>query len=77
MYNRLPERVRQQARTAYRQFATNPTHPGLNFEHIQGTRAPIYSARVSEQYRVSGRKEDGDTIVWFWIGTHNEYEKLI
>lgn len=76
LYERLPWQVRKQAREAYSQFKQNPAHPGLNFERIHGTQALIYSARVSEQYRVLGRKED-DTMVWFWIGTHNEYEKLI
>lgn len=76
LYASLPERVRKQAREAYRQFHDNPAAPGLNFERIAGSRTPIYSARVSEQYRVLGRRED-DTIVWFWIGTHSDYDKLI
>ena len=37
---------------------------------------PIYSARVSKSYRAVGmRNEDG--IVWFWIGTHTDYDKLL
>lgn len=65
-----------QAREAFRLFNTNPAHPGLKFARIHGTQAPIYSLRFSEQCRVLGRKED-DTMVWFWIGTHNGYEELI
>ncbi|HEX6820084.1 MAG TPA: hypothetical protein VF120_17035 [Ktedonobacterales bacterium] len=76
LYLQLPQRVRKQAREAYRQFQVNPATPGLNFERIGGSRALIYSARVSEQYRVLGRRDD-DTIVWFWIGTHSDYDKLI
>jgi hypothetical protein len=38
---------------------------------------PLFSARVSEQCRVLGRNEGADTVVWFWIGTHQEYYKLL
>jgi hypothetical protein len=37
---------------------------------------PIYSARVSKNYRAVGvRNESG--IIWFWIGTHADYDKLL
>ena len=77
LYERLPDTVRRQARQAYRQFKSDSSTPGLNFERIHRAKSPIYSARVSEQYRVLGRKEDDETITWFWIGTHSEYDKLI
>lgn len=77
LYDALPERARRTADAAYAQFAADPNHPGLNFERIHGVKAPIFSARVSEQYRVLGRGEGSDTIVWFWIGTHQEYDKLL
>ena len=77
LYDKLPERIRQDANEAYAKFALNPNHPGLNFERIQGARAPLFSARVNEQFRVLGRGEGADTIVWFWIGTHQEYDKLL
>lgn len=35
-----------------------------------------WSVRVDENYRALGFEiEDG--IIWFWIGPHSEYEKLI
>jgi len=30
---------------------------------------------VSDGYRAVGIRT-GDTIVWFWIGSHNEFDKL-
>lgn len=37
---------------------------------------PIYSARVSKNYRAVGvRNESG--IIWFWIGPHADYDKLL
>jgi hypothetical protein len=71
----LPADVQEQARQAYRLFIENPYHPGLHFKSIHPTR-PIYSVRVGLNYRAVGARE-GDEIVWFWIGSHAEYNKLI
>jgi hypothetical protein len=71
----LPADVQEQARQAYRLFIENPHHPGLHFKPIHPTR-PIYSVRVGLNYRAVGTRE-GDEIVWFWIGSHAEYDKLI
>ena len=35
-----------------------------------------FSARVGISYRVTATL-DGDTVVWFWIGSHAEYDKLL
>ncbi len=76
LYDSLPESVQREADAAYRRFAENPDHPGLNFERIKGTKALLYSARVGRRHRaLAGR--DGDTWVWFWIGSHSEYDKLL
>ena len=39
-------------------------------------RSPVYSVRVSIDYRASGELDDGDTV-WFWIGHHQEYDRLL
>ncbi|MGH9637493.1 MAG: hypothetical protein ACRD72_21885 [Candidatus Angelobacter sp.] len=76
LYGRLPESVQREADEAYRRFSADPNYSGLNFERIQGTKAPLYSARVGLRHRaIAGR--DGDTWVWFWIGSHSEYDKLL
>jgi plasmid maintenance system killer protein len=77
LYEALPERIKRDADAAYARLAADPNHPGLNFERIQDSKSPLFSARVNEQYRVLGRGENEDTIVWFWIGTHQEYDKLL
>ncbi|MBV6393029.1 MAG: hypothetical protein KPEEDBHJ_02259 [Anaerolineales bacterium] len=71
----LPADVQNQARQAYRLFIENPYHPGLHFKPIHPTR-PIYSVRVGLNYRAVGARE-GDEIIWFWIGSHAEYNRLI
>ena len=40
------------------------------------TREPIYSVRVSFAYRALGLLE-GDEMIWFWIGTHAVYDRLL
>jgi hypothetical protein len=71
----LPSHVLEQARQAYRHFRNDPSHPGLRFKQVHSN-PPIYSARVGIGYRTVGALA-GDTIVWFWIGTHADYDKLL
>ena len=71
----LPAETRQQAREAYRLFRQNPAHPGLRFKKVFAD-PPTYSARVGIGYRAVGAL-DGDTIVWFWISSHGDYDKLL
>ena len=71
----LPANVRRQAREAYRLFRQDPSHPGLRFKKVHDD-PPIYSARVGIAYRAAGVL-DGDTVVWFWIGSHADYDKLL
>jgi len=74
-YACLPHSVQQQARKAYLMWQGNPCHPSLYFKRVDD-KEPIYSARVSNNYRVLGFLE-GDTVLWYWIGNHDEYERLL
>lgn len=71
----LPEEVREQARRAYRTWRANPKHPGLRFKPIQGHEG-LYSVRINIGWRALGRLE-GDTVTWFWIGSHADSDKFI
>ena len=74
-FSKLPEPVRQQARRAHRLFRQNPSHPSLALKKVDEEKN-TYSVRIGLGHRALGRM-DGDTIVWFWIGPHAEYERLI
>jgi len=74
-FARLPEDIQEQARRAYRLFRTDPTHPGLRFKKVEQNEN-VYSVRVGLGYRALGSLE-GSTILWFWIGSHADYERLI
>ena len=74
-FAQLASAIQRQARAAYRLFQQNPNHPSLRFRQVHPIR-PIYSARVGKDFRAVGVRE-GNTIVWFWIGPHEEYETLM
>ncbi|BAY66551.1 hypothetical protein NIES22_66900 [Calothrix brevissima NIES-22] len=71
----LPAQVQAQTRTAYRQFKKDPSYPSLRFKKVH-PELPIYSARISKSYRAVGQL-DGDTIIWFWVGSHAQYDMLL
>jgi hypothetical protein len=72
LYAALPVEVRTTADKNYALLKDNPQHPSLHFKKI----GSLWSARVGEQYRVLG-KDVEDGVLWFWIGTHADYDKLI
>ncbi len=74
-FSGLPDRIREQARTAYRLFQQNPFHPSLHFKQVHPSK-PIFSVRISREYRALGVMQT-DTIVWFWIGSHSDYDDLL
>jgi hypothetical protein len=71
----LPASVQAQAREAYIRFRADPSHPGLRFKQVHNP-PPTYSARIGIGYRAVGVL-DGDTVTWFWVGTHADYDRLL
>ena len=74
-FDALPERVQRSARRAHRQFLKDPRHPSLQFKQVHPTR-PVFSARVALGYRALAVR-DGDDLIWFWIGSHADYDRLL
>jgi hypothetical protein len=66
--------TRKRARKAYRLWADNPFHPSLHFKCIDSDEG-IWSVRVTLSHRALGVME-GDTVTWFWIGSHDDYERF-
>ena len=75
LFDDLPSEVQQRARDVYRQFATNPALTGLHFKRVDQAN-PVYSVRIGLHYRALGLL-DGGIITWFWIGTHDDYERVL
>jgi hypothetical protein len=74
-FEQLPEPIQEAARKAYQLWQQDPYHPSLRFKRVHPTK-PIYSVRISRDWRAVGVKE-GDCIIWFWIGSHGDYDNLI
>jgi hypothetical protein len=72
-YNALPDPIKRQADKQFALWCENPTHPSLNFKKVGNN---LWSARVDRQYRALARWRNG-MYVWFWIGTHDDYEALL
>jgi hypothetical protein len=72
----LPNDVRRQARIAYRQFKRNPYHASLQFKLVD-KRHSLYSVRIGLRYRALGLRDENDLIIWIWIGSHTDYDKLL
>ena len=67
--------MQERARKAYNLWKQDNLHPSLHFKQVQNQQS-IYSVRVGLSYRALGIKQE-DTIIWFWIGSHEDYNNLI
>jgi len=74
-YDGLDEPGKRQARKAFQLWEQNPFHPSLHFKCIN-REEDIWSVRVTRGYRALGVL-DGDTVTWFWIGKHDDYERFL
>lgn len=74
-FSKLPERTRRLAKENYKLWKHDPHHPSLSFKRV-GKSCPAYSVRVGLGWRALGVK-DGETMLWFWIGSHADYDHLI
>ncbi len=74
-FRNLPKRIQNLAKKTYRLWKQDPTHPSIDFKSVSKKR-PIFSVRVGIGWRALGIKQE-DTMIWFWIGSHAEYSKLL
>lgn len=72
-YAKLPPEIKAQARKSYQQWKKNLQYPSLHFKKVGKN---LWSIRISADYRALALKK-GDDYYLFWIGTHNEYDKLL
>ena len=70
--DKVPAEVQELARKNYDLLRSNPYHPSLHFKRL----GRFWSVRVGRSFRAVG-VDAPDGIVWFWIGTHAEYERIV
>ena len=71
-YDALPARIRKIADKNYELLKNDPKHTSLNFKQI----GRLWSVRAGIRYRALA-VEVVDGLLWFWIGSHADYDKLI
>ena len=69
---KLPPGIRRRVPQKFQMLQQNPRHPSLRLKKVGSD----WAVRISKGYRTLAREEDGN-LVWFWIGTHDEYERRI
>ena len=71
-YEALPAHAKTAADKAFDLLKANPNHPSLQLKKI----GRYWSARAGLRYRALAVESD-DGLVWFWIGSHASYDRLI
>ena len=71
-FNRLPQATQRIARRSFQRLKEDSSHPSLRFKKV----GSLWSARVGLSYRALAVEEEGD-FIWVWIGTHNDYDKMV
>jgi hypothetical protein len=70
-YNALPETIRKLADKNYALLKADPQHPSPHFKRV----GPYWSVRVGLRYRALAVDID-DGLLWFWIGSHSDYDRI-
>jgi hypothetical protein len=71
-YHLLDADVQKLADGAFALLRVKPRHPSLHLKKA----GRYWSARVGLHHRAVGI-DAPDGMVWFWIGTHDEYDRLL
>jgi len=71
-YKGLPVSVQKLADQNFELIKSNPKHPSLHFKRA----GRFWSARVGLSWRALA-VEEADAMIWFWIGSHADYDKLV
>ncbi len=71
-YRALPEPIQLLADKNFELLKANLSHRSLRFKKVGKYR----TVRVGLHYRALAT-EAGEDLLWFWIGTHSEYDKLV
>ena len=75
-FRNLPKEIKHQAKSTYKRWKKNPFDKPLEFKQVHQTR-PIFSVRIGLHWRALSVRDRKNVVTWFWIGSHEEYNKLI
>ena len=72
-YLALPLKVQALADKNFQLLKVNEKHPSLHLKKV----GVYWSLRVGLKYRAIAVDSGDGAIVWFWIGNHTEYDRLV
>jgi hypothetical protein len=72
LYDRLEPEARRLADKNFALLEEDPQHPSIRFKQV----GRFWSARVGLRHRALCVRRHDD-CVWFWIGSHAEYDRLL
>jgi hypothetical protein len=71
-YGQLPVEIQRLADKNFELLKIDPSQPSLQFKKV----GKVWSARIGISYRALAVPVP-EGFLWFWIGSHAEYDKLI
>ena len=71
-HRNLPKRIQKLANKNFELLKQDPHHASLHLKRVR----KFWSVRIGIKYRALA-VEIEEALLWFWIGTHAEYDKLV
>ena len=71
-YATLPDNIRALADKNYALLKENPRHPSLHLKKV----GRFWSVRIGARHRALAVEIDGG-LLWFWVGSHADYDALL
>jgi hypothetical protein len=74
-FDALPNEIQSMSKKKFILWRANQFHPSLRFKCVNASHN-IWSVRITRDYRALGVMKKNE-IIWYWIGAHKDYEKLL
>ena len=71
-YEVLPDDAQRLADKCFDLLKQDARHPSLQLKKV----GRFWSVRIGLYYRALAVEETGD-LIWFWIGSHADYDRLL
>lgn len=71
-YDALSPELKKLADANYALLKSDPRHPSLQFKKV----GRFWSVRIGLRYRALAAEVEGGYL-WFWIGSHADYDRMI
>lgn len=73
-FEALPDQVKDQAQVVYEKWKQDPD--AVDFSPMKTVgQTGVWKINIGRRYRTVG-KQDGNTIMWLWIGSHESYNNI-